>query len=422
MKSRKEVVPGKVLFESLSGLNLCRDCARRQGLASRYPSKNFVHAANCELCHGVLSDLDALAGEICDRLKYYEFDHFVVGATLPQSIPDREDEIRSELKIRGREGLKTQLTRSIGDIITERTGKPVKYRKPDVTVLVSIKDNSTQIVPRSIWVSARYRKNKRGIPQRSRICKTCNGIGCSNCNYKGIETESVQTMTSVFFRKLFGADGCNFIWIGSEDQQSLVQGFGRPFFAEIIRPRLRHIPKEGVKQLEEGIANQDSLIISSVELIQAKPWRIPSFSMRCRIYLRSDKEKLDHTVKVQELESRFNRSVIEVRLSRKPRVVKKRINWIKIVERQDSGLVLEMEGDGGIPIKKLITGGDDSVKPNLSNYLEGFKIDPEKVFDVLEVTLRTDKSDSSMNMGSNEGTLSRNAKERYSRISATERT
>ena len=46
-------------------------------------------------------------------------------------------------------------------------------------------------------------------------------------------------MITDFLTKSFNAEGCNFVWLGSEDENSLVSGSGRPFFVEIVTPKKR---------------------------------------------------------------------------------------------------------------------------------------------------------------------------------------
>ena len=41
----------------------------------------------------------------------YHFDTFLIGAALPAHLLEKEDRIRARLKIRGRENIKSQLTR-----------------------------------------------------------------------------------------------------------------------------------------------------------------------------------------------------------------------------------------------------------------------------------------------------------------------
>ncbi len=388
------------LLKSLSSLKLCKECAARQGLSQGYAARIAVPAARCQICHGILSEIDSLANEICARLEGYEFDNFLVGARIPQAILDSEDEMRSELKIRGEENLKTQLTRAVGKQVAERSGKPVNYKRPDITVLVSTADRSVAIDPRSLWISARYQKKTRGLPQRSSVCATCNGVGCVQCDYKGASVNSVEFIARDYFKRLFQAEDCNFIWLGSEDHQSLVLGDGRPFFAEIVSPHMRHVSIQSQSILASNTPEkQNGIRITINEILPSKPPHIPTFSVRCRAYLcPGDGVKVGSVAK-EELEKKFSNTTVQVRLSRKSKIVIKKIERVKLLQ-DGHRLVIEVECDGGIPIKKLVIGTDSTVTPNLSNYFEGYSMDPEKAFDILDISLDGQKNSAPSTMES----------------------
>ena len=58
---------------------------------------------------------------------------------------------------------------------------------------------------------------------------------------------------SEYLKQITSGVNVKFSWIGGEDKESLVLGKGRPFFAEIIKPKRRIIVEHNVSLNEKGI-------------------------------------------------------------------------------------------------------------------------------------------------------------------------
>jgi tRNA pseudouridine synthase 10 len=374
----------------LQEISLCKDCLEREGLKVSSRSASVL----CDICGGVLNQISSISSEIDGKLEAYEFKTFLVGASIPQEMLDREDELRSRLKIKGKESIKSQITRRITKNILESTGKTVDYSLPDVTILVSMTDNSITINPRSVWLSARYRKTERGIAQRSSDCDVCNGLGCAKCNYQGRSQKSVQAVASAYFTKLFKAESCNFVWLGSEDENSLVMGDGRPFYIEVTRPKKRTLGKARERSKGSGQRKpefqSEGVEIFDVQFITRRVTDIPQFEVYARVHMLLNKESkpLDDS-QIRQIENAFSDATISVRLSRKFKTVRKHIQSTKVEISDDQKSVnLLLKCDGGIPLKKLVTGQDNSVVPNMSELLQSYQIDSAQPFDILRVELK----------------------------------
>ena len=368
-------------------ISLCEYCLRREGIKASIKS-------GCDLCGGLLQDLDLVAARIVDKLKEFEYNTFLIGATVAPTLLDHEDELRSRFKIRGKESLKSEITRLLTERISKSTGKRPDYAKPDVTVLIITSDQSISIVPRSIWLSARYTKSTRGIPQRASSCKTCSGLGCAECGYRGMSGSSIQSIVSDFLCKQFNAESCNFIWLGSEDENSLVEGSGRPFYVEVVRPKRRFEGKNPSHMRRLFFKSKDMKVFG-VQRIKNRISDIPQFEVRCKVYLMNGSSHQETKLNGYDIERNFSNLVVNVRLSRKYRIVRRLIRSIKIeLESNDRAEIL-IDCDGGIPIKKLVNGQDNTVEPNLSKLIIPFRLDEEKPFDILGVKLK----DTQMNVG-----------------------
>jgi tRNA pseudouridine synthase 10 len=356
-------------------MGLCKYCLKREGLKARPKPE-------CDLCGGLLQRTSLIAKDIASKLIEYDFQTFLIGATIPQSSIDQEDELRARFKIKGRESLKSEITRLLTRKISTWTGKHPDYAKPDVTILVALSDGTISITPRSIWLQARYTKSVRGLPQRSSDCKMCNGLGCVECGYKGKSGRSVQSIATTYFCNRFQAESANFIWLGSEDEMSLVGGSGRPFYIEVVKPKKR---LEGNRRI---FFKSDEIRILDVKRLLKRITDVPQVDIRCRVHLKSPGGPLS-SEKTQEIETNFLNCLVNVRLSRKYRVVKRLVRSIKVNAQSDGRVDLLIDCEGGIPIKKLVTGQDDTVEPNLTYLIAPFTIDDEKPFDILDVNMRT---------------------------------
>lgn len=387
----------------LSGeVTLCKHCLNREGVKSQAREKQQKHQAkSCDICGGLLDDLGKMSGEIIQKMSEYEFRTFLVGASIPQDIMDREDEFRSAHKIKGRESIKSQITRMISEQVVKSSGKQIDYSRPDLTVLVSLAESGITIDPRSIWLSAAYRKSKRGVPQRSSDCNTCHGLGCAVCNYMGESRISVQSIAGSFFMAKFQAESCNFIWLGSEDPNSLVMGSGRPFYVEVTKPKKRLLERETSSSKSRSKSKENTTLtfesdegveIFGTERLEKRVTDIPKFEMLCRVnlVLREGGSPMPAS-QIQEILQKFSNMVVNVRLSRKYRTVQRLIRSISLAgETNETGEMIHllMQCEGGIPVKKFVTGQDNTVEPNLSELVGAYEIDQKQPFDILEIKVR----------------------------------
>ncbi len=95
---------------------------------------------------------------------------------------------------------------------------------------------------------------------------------------------------------------------------------------------------------------------------------------------------------IELIEDEFVRVRASVRLSRKFRTVQKEIRSVSCFSSNNGEVIeLKVHCDGGIPIKKLVTGQDDTVRPNLARYLSSYEIDQERPFDITGVKIKDEQ-------------------------------
>jgi tRNA pseudouridine synthase 10 len=328
-----------------------------------------------------LDDLGPLAEKVLAAARPYQFDTFLIGATLPTQLFEREDALRARLKIRGRESIKTQLTRELGAKIAKMTGKKADYMRPDLAInLVIDKDGWVEATARArpLAVAGRYVKKERGLPQKQEKCPMCLGKGgCNLCDNTGLAM-GVESVEGVIARHLVLATqghAPKFSWVGSEDRDSLVLGRGRPFYAKISDPKVRR-PKlrfreSGVEARITAVLDDDVPVVD----VQAR------FITKTRIGIKCD-DRPATAGDAKKLRSALAGS--EVKFRNRSKMAAKKIYSVQARKTGDNTLSLTVTADGGLPIKQFV-GGEEYIEPSVSQLL-GAKCECT-TFDVLAVDL-----------------------------------
>jgi tRNA pseudouridine synthase 10 len=321
-----------------------------------------------------MDGLDSITDGILSAVKDYEFDTFLIGATLAVQLHEREDKMRSRLKIRGTESIKNSLTRELGIRLTVLTGKKVEYIKPDVTILLTVdKDNivNVSVISRPLTFAGAYVKKSRGLPQRQDKCISCGGKGCISCGYSGLSGHS--TIEGIIANELIQATGGQtpkFTWIGSEDESSLVLGTGRPFYVRVLNVKKRKLRDKKIKF--NGIA-------AILNVINDSPMIQQPFKSKTRIYV-----KCENVLTKKNLKKLNSLSGSKVNSKNKSRMITKNIYSANIRQIDASQFILTIVADGGLLIKQFV-GGGEYMKPNISEILEA-KCECV-MFDILDVRL-----------------------------------
>ena len=357
-----------ILVSRLKKYKLCKDCLDRHGSRQK-PEEP------CYICRGLMSEKDGIIKKIISATKGYQFDTFLLGATLPTQIYEREDAMRARLKIRGKESAKSQLTREMGMAFARISGKKVDYLLPDLAInLVIDKENDVDISTQSrpLTFVGRYKKMAKGFPQKQERCAKCEGKGCNECGHSGLS--SYDSVEGVIARSIMTAtkgETPKFSWLGSEDRSSLVLGNGRPFYAKVLDPRKR--------KLRSIRASSDSIVatLSPTKSLPTVPVR---FTVKTRILIRCEK-----TLDGNDLKKIRSLADSEIEFSNRARTATKKIYASSARLVDDHTLVLTILADGGLMIKQFV-GGEEYMKPNVSELL-GTKCDCV-TFDILDVQVQ----------------------------------
>jgi tRNA pseudouridine synthase 10 len=309
--------------------------------------------------------------------KNYEFDTFLIGAMLPAQLYEREDQIRSRFKIRGKENIKKQLTRILGAKFAKITRRRVDYIIPDIVINLFInKQNYVDIIikARSVIVAGRYLKKCRGLPQKQTKCRECIGKGCVVCDNSGLSGyNSVEGIIAKELMSITKGQNPKFLWIGSEDHDSLVLGKGRPFFVRISNPKIRTF-KRNLKVGSDGIY---AIINGKLDSL---PDSLIQFITKTKILVQSETPLVKDSLKKLNT---LGESTIE--FESKSKMVKKKIYYLSAKKINDNRFSLTIVADSGITIKQLV-GGQEYMKPNVSEII-GTKCECIW-FDILDVQIQ----------------------------------
>ena len=94
--------------------------------------------------------------------------------------------------------------------------------------------------------------------------------------------------------------------------------------------------------------------------------------------------------KIKILEDYFTDKTVKA-TNTKGKTSLKQVYQLGLRHRTRKGIQLSIICDGGLNIKKFVSGEENMVEPNLSQLLDcNFRVDPKKPFDILRVTTKGD--------------------------------
>jgi len=372
-----------VTNELLQKYDLCDQCLGRlfskqlhlssNKLLGRKLKNEFVSTNKCYICKNLFSKLDFFLKLMLDSSSNYTFKTYGVGLLIKPSIVDRDDFIRSKYKLKGIDSIKTDIAKELIKLFTKKTQKIMDPFDPEITFTINLKDESCQLRSKSIVISGRYVKSKRGYTQKQKSCDNCSGKGCRICNFHGIsEFESVEGVISKLIFKKFGGTTTKFTWIGGEDKSSLVLGNGRPFFVKIKNPSKRK-PKLSDKEF-------NFVSLFNLKLIGESPKKPLNFNSKIKIKISTSLPiNLKNLKKLKDLTT----TPIVIYENSGKRYEKK-IFGLKYTKNSDNVFTMTVIAEGGFPVKRFVVGND--VLPNISSLFDNPCVSQE--FDFLDIMIK----------------------------------
>ncbi len=343
--------------ETPAAYRLCQWCSEREGQGD----VKFEPAppGGCFVCAGLMDTAATMAKRAVTGAKGYQFETFAVGVSFPGVVQEREDELRSDLKLKGNETVKTQAARLVSRQVAEALHKRIDRQRPDLSLLVDFGEGKVTAMARPVFFYGRYSK-PAGIVQRRLYCQHCGGDGCKKCRNTGFEQR--QSVEGLLGKKLVGFAGSGrvtFTWLGSEDRESKVYPPGRPFVAELKNPRKRKLPRKFGARSRGGLVS-----VTLGKVLPSKPLRLPSFKFATSIVgVAAAKVSPDA---LRDLQREFrNASVTFARPNNRPSV---KTVYRAAAKVKGRSLLIDAELDGGLPVKRFVSG--ELVSPSVSEVLK----------------------------------------------------
>ncbi|MGE5532851.1 MAG: tRNA pseudouridine(54/55) synthase Pus10 [Bacillota bacterium] len=334
-------------------------------------------ALKCSLCDGKFELVDSLTQKALKAVEGYEFTTFLVGIELPSQIEEREDEFKATVNVGYGESMKHEFGRLLGKAVAKNTGKEADYLKPDIVMLFNPFLETVRLQINPLFVSGRYRKLVRTIPQSKWFCSSCRGRGCEKCGGTGkLYPESVEELSSVPLLEATLGEEAYLHASGREDIDARMLGTGRPFVLEVSKPKKRFID---LTQIE---AQVNASAIGKVEVSGL------AFTTKDVVrHLKNGEGAQKEYRLLAEFEtapSNQDLHIIEEKLSgicikqqtplrvlhrRADLVREKYIYQVKVKKVSLKRALLEIRCQGGLYVKELVSGDEGRTNPNVSDLL-----------------------------------------------------
>jgi len=345
------------MSETEGAHRLCLTCAERQGGGA--PNFEIVSGPACSVCSGMMDLIAGMAELAARKAGRYQFRSFAVGVTLPEGVQEREDELRSNLKLKGNETIKTQAARALAAELARGLGKKLDRQHPDLNILADFGAGDAFVSSRPLYYYARYSKPGK-ISQKRSFCEHCHGGGCEKCGGTGFGRKpSVEGLLRKKLSGLSGGERMTFTWLGSEDRESRVLRPGRPFLVEIKDPKKRKLPAKFGAKIRGGLVS-----VTRGRVLPSKPVKLPSFRFRTKIRAVAASRVTPDAL--AELKSRFRGAA--VRFDRPHSRPTTKTVYRVSARGKGRAISIDAELDGGLPVKRFVSG--ELVSPSVSEVLK----------------------------------------------------
>jgi tRNA pseudouridine synthase 10 len=269
----------------------------------------------------------------------------------------------------------------------------VDFKKPEMVVLVNPFVGSLSLQPNPLFVSGRYRKLTRKIPQSKWFCSSCHGKGCKKCDWTGkMYAESVQEIVEGPFLQATLGVKSSFHASGREDIDARMLGNGRPFVIEITEPKKRFLDLKKLMK-EVNVQGKGKVQVSQLQFADKDVVRNlkkgESTQKEYRLIMEFEKQIAAKDLRL--LEVRLTNALVKQRTPL--RVVHRRadltrekyIYEVNVKKMSPQKAEMKIRCQGGLYVKELVTGDEGRTIPNVSEILNN-KAKPLKL-DVLNILM-----------------------------------
>ncbi len=284
-----------------------------------------------------------------------------IGTTLPYRFYEKEDYIRSIFKIKGLVNIKNEINFRIREEIKRTFQFEIDHANPECKLDIVINEDlsfSVNSKNRQFYLIGRYKKLKRGIPQKIQAEKESAISGSNNndtINYSK-SALSVESFVLNALSYLYSTNAIKISWTGGEDRNSLVAGGGRPFIVKIKS----NTPVIKYREFFKG----DGMEIWFKKIEPKLIKDIHRYRQQVKVLVKLEEDFSDRN----DLEEKVKSIVGKVKFEIKKKTMIRNIYESTLVAIEKNNLEIHLCLDNGIPIKQLI-GGMDPIEPCFSRIL-----------------------------------------------------
>ncbi len=352
-------------------MKICSHCATRLNA-----ERTVTDTGECDLCGGLLSQVDIFFDIFKEETKEIEFSNFIVGVDADERYLKNDDDYRKE-HCTDCKSFKKEFSTILGRKIEELLGKEAEFGNPELVFTVKQESGDYKLWTKSCYIQGRYRKLRRGIPQSPWI---------NPSREREMERSISEYIGLIGLKYLKGRD-YTFFASGREDVDTLMLGEGRPFYVEILQPKLRKIDldllAEQVKKFSNGGVEILALKLAAKEDIEELKGKVFDKSYEVGVKIEGSIENIESKIKEFEGITIHQRTPTRVLGLRKDRMRDRKIHSISIKESEGGRIRLIITAEAGTYIKEFVTGDNDRTNPSLSQRL-GVNVQIEYL-NVLEV-------------------------------------
>jgi tRNA pseudouridine synthase 10 len=331
---------------------------------------------DCLLCQGIFLRTPEMAGKALELLQNYDYDSFLVGATVPEELLIKEEKLWSEIGAAYCESLKKDIVREMGMIVESKTKRLVDFKHPDIMVLADFIQDKVKLQVNPLFIYGKYRKLVRGIPQTKWYCRECYGKGCKHCNFRGKMYEtSVEELIAKKVLEITGGADEKFHGAGREDIDAKMLE-GRPFVLQVNEPVVRNVDFGNLEKEINRYA-KGKVEVSGLRKSTKEELRYLKAVKLDKTYVATVKCGKKITEKrLKEMEGFFrNRQISQrtpqrVEHRRADLVRKKLVKEVEMEKIGDKKFSAVVKCEAGLYVKELVSGDGERTKPSFSEFLK----------------------------------------------------
>ena len=344
-----------------------------------------VDTADCWVCEGLCDRFDEWAERCAAEIEDVEFETYQVGTRTPPLIEENEVLFREGAGLDEDAGelFKSEFNREVGKRVGRLTDTAVDFGRPDVQFTLDLEGDAVEVDVHSAFVYGRYRKLERDIPQTEWPCNDCQGSGyigkepCQKCDGTGyLYQDSVEGLTAPVVRDVMDGTDAKFHGAGREDVDALMLGTGRPFVIEVDDPHTREVEpaqlQEAINDYADGKAEVTDLAIPTHEMVERVKEHDASKTYRMAV-------EFEDAVSDEELQDALDDLRGATITQRTPQRVDHRradidrtreVYDIEGEREDDTHATIELDGEGGLYVKELVSGDEGRTNPSLAGLLD----------------------------------------------------